>query len=137
MRPPIIELVGQRYPFAPPIIPVRIFENIETTSETKTRNLTTTIYHNENNYFNYLHPSSSGSLPTRQVQKFDVAIPLVVELVLSAFYILPSSSSPASFVLVFHLIFFLAFSLRLPFLTVILLLECVRSTSFVWFLLCV
>src|SRR6218665_3443506 len=35
---------------------VRIFENIETTSETKTRNLTTTIYHNENNYFNYLHP---------------------------------------------------------------------------------
>src|SRR6218665_1120753 len=55
--PPIIELVGQRYPFAPPpIIQVRIFENIETISETKTRNLTTTIYHNENNYFNYLHP---------------------------------------------------------------------------------
>src|SRR6218665_4041740 len=77
--------------------------------------------------------SSSGSLPTRQVQMFDVAIPLVVELVLSASYILPPSSSPASFVL----IFFLAFSLRLPFLTVILLLECVRSTSFVWFLLCV
>src|SRR6218665_584792 len=50
-RPPIIELVGQRYPFAPPIIQVRIFENIETTSETKTRNLTTTIYHNEINYF--------------------------------------------------------------------------------------
>src|SRR6218665_587392 len=71
---------------------------------------------------------SSGSLPTRQVQMFDVAIPLVVELVLSAFYILPPSSSPASFVLVFLLIFFLAFSLRLPFLTVILLLECVRST---------
>src|SRR6218665_2847026 len=68
---------------------------------------------------------------------FDVAIPLVVELVLSAFYILPSSSSPASFVLVFLLIFFLSFSLRLPLLTVILLLECVRSTSFVWFLLCV
>src|SRR6218665_146643 len=64
---------------------------------------------------------------------FDVAIPLVVELVLSAFYILPPSSSPASFVLVFLLIFFLAFSLRLPFLTVILLLEWVRSTSFVWF----
>src|SRR6218665_1856204 len=62
-----------------------------------------------------------------------VAIPLVVELVLSASYILPPSSSPASFVLVFLLIFFLAFSLRLPFLTVILLLECVRSTSFVWF----
>src|SRR6218665_2372004 len=74
---------------------------------------------------------SSGSLPTRQVQMFDVAIPLVDELVLSAFYILPPSSSPASFVLVFLLIFFLAFSLRLPFLTVILLLECVRSTSFV------
>src|SRR6218665_2459327 len=55
-RPPIIELVGQRYPFAPPIIQVRIFENIEITSETKTRNLTTTIYHNENNYFNYLNP---------------------------------------------------------------------------------
>src|SRR6218665_125013 len=54
--PPIIELVGQRYPFAPPIIQVRIFKNIETTSETKTRKLTTTIYHNENNYFNYLHP---------------------------------------------------------------------------------
>src|SRR6218665_1298215 len=54
--PPIIELVGQRYPFAPPIIQVRIFENIETTSETKTRNLTTTIYHNENNHFNYLRP---------------------------------------------------------------------------------
>src|SRR6218665_1000506 len=55
--PLIIELVGQRYPFAPPpIIQVRIFENIETTSETKTRNLTTTVYHNENNYFNYLHP---------------------------------------------------------------------------------
>src|SRR6218665_1662707 len=52
---------------------------------------------------------------------FDVAIPLVVELVLSASYILPPSSSPASFVLVFLLIFFLAFSLRLPFLTVILL----------------
>jgi len=54
--PPIIELVGQRYPFVPPIIQVRIFENIETTSETKTMNLTTTIHHNENNYFNYLHP---------------------------------------------------------------------------------
>src|SRR6218665_1379754 len=81
--------------------------------------------------------SSSGSLPTRQVQMFDVAIPLVVELVLSAFYILPPLSSPASFVLVFLLIFFLSFSLRLPFLTVILLLERVRSTSFVWFLLCV
>src|SRR6218665_2640831 len=80
---------------------------------------------------------SSGSLPTRQVQMFDVAIPLVVDLVLSASYILPPSSSPASFVLVFVLIFFLAFSLRLPFLTVILPLECVRSTSFVWFLLCV
>src|SRR6218665_3004862 len=48
--------------------------------------------------------------PTRQVQMFDVAIPLVVELVLSASYILPPSSSPASFVLVFLLIFFLAFS---------------------------
>jgi len=35
---------------------VKIFENIETTSETKTRNLTTTTYHNEDNYFNYLHP---------------------------------------------------------------------------------
>src|SRR6218665_2329632 len=68
---------------------------------------------------------SSGSLPTRQVQMFDVAIPLVVGLVLSASYILPPSSSPASFFLVFLLIFFLAFSLRLPFLTVILLLECV------------
>src|SRR6218665_1160815 len=44
--------------------------------------------------------SSSGSLSTRQVQMFDVAIPLVVELVLSAFYILSSSSSPASFVMV-------------------------------------
>src|SRR6218665_2261078 len=55
--PPIIELVGQRYRFAPPIIQVRIFLNIETTSETKTRNLTTTrYYHNENNFFNYLHP---------------------------------------------------------------------------------
>src|SRR6218665_2196401 len=63
--------------------------------------------------------SSSGSLPTRQVQMFDVDIPLVVELVLSASYILPPSSSPASFVSVFLLIFFLAFSLRLPFLTVI------------------
>src|SRR6218665_867068 len=41
--PPIIELVGQRYPFAPPKkVQVRIFENIETTSETKTKNLTTT-----------------------------------------------------------------------------------------------
>src|SRR6218665_3987535 len=58
---------------------------------------------------------------------FDVAIPLVVELVLSAFYILPPSSSPASFVLVFLLIFSLAFSLRLPFLTVILLLECLSD----------
>src|SRR6218665_3335032 len=79
--------------------------------------------------------SYSRSLPTRQVQMFDVAIPLVVALVLSAFYILPPSSSPASFVLIFLLIFFLAFSLRLPFSTVVLLLECVRSTSFVWFLL--
>ena len=35
--------------------------------------------------------SSSGSLPTRQVQMFDVAIPFVVELVLSASYILPPS----------------------------------------------
>src|SRR6218665_94020 len=86
---------------------------------------------------NWPSSSSSGSLSTRQVQMFDVAIPLVVELVLSAFYILPPSSSPASFVLVFLLIFFLSFSLRLQFLTVILLLECVRSTSFVWFLLCV
>src|SRR6218665_3219891 len=51
----------------------------------------------------------------RQVQMFDVAIPLVVEFVLSASYILPPSSSPASFVLVFLLIYFLAFSLRLPF----------------------
>src|SRR6218665_3214058 len=73
----------------------------------------------------------------RQVQMFDVAISLVVELVLSASYILPPSFSPASFVLVFLLIFFLAFFLRLPFLTVIALLDCVRSTSFVWFLLCV
>src|SRR6218665_791200 len=68
--------------------------------------------------FPFNHITSSGSLPTRQVQMFDVAIPLVVELVLSAFYILPPSSSPASFVLVFLLIFFLSFSLRLPFLTV-------------------
>src|SRR6218665_283330 len=54
--------------------------------------------------------SSSSSLPTRQVQMFDVAIPLVVELVLLASYtcILPPSSSPASFVLVFLLIFFIA-----------------------------
>ena len=43
-RPPIIESVGQRYPFAPPIIQLRIFENIETTSETKTRNLTRAYY---------------------------------------------------------------------------------------------
>src|SRR6218665_1091739 len=41
-RPPIIEFGGQRYPFSPPKIQVRIFENIETTSETKTKNLTTT-----------------------------------------------------------------------------------------------
>src|SRR6218665_797617 len=34
---------------------------------------------------------------------FDVAIPLVLELFLSASYILPPSSSPASFVLVFLL----------------------------------
>jgi len=34
---------------------MRIFENVETTSETKARNLTT-IRYNENNYFNYLHP---------------------------------------------------------------------------------
>src|SRR6218665_1868489 len=60
------------------------------------------IEYNYNNNNNIL--SSSGSLPTRQVQMFDVAIPLVVELVLSAFYILPPSSSPASFVLVFLLI---------------------------------
>src|SRR6218665_3621575 len=56
-----------------------------------------------NNLAAWLHTpflgSSSGSLPTRQVQMFDVAIPLVVELVLSAFYILPPSSSLASFVL--------------------------------------
>ena len=71
----VIELVGQRYPFAPPIIQVRIFENIETTSETKTRNLTILpdIYHNENNYFNYFHlmifkifkPSLSAKLTCR------------------------------------------------------------------------
>src|SRR6218665_3727965 len=73
----------------------------------------------KNDIIQHKWASSSGSLPTRQVQMFDVAIPLVLELVLSAFYILPPSSSPASFVLVF-----LAFSLRLPFLTVILLLEC-------------
>src|SRR6218665_780099 len=44
--PPIIELVGQRYLFTPPppIIQVRIFENIETTSETKTWNLTILPY---------------------------------------------------------------------------------------------
>src|SRR6218665_59266 len=54
---------------------------------------------------------SSGSLPSRQVQMSDVAIPLVVELLLSAFYILPPSSNPASFVLLFLLTFFLTFSL--------------------------
>src|SRR6218665_1842165 len=56
-RPPIIEL-GAKVSFCPPIIQVRILENIETISETKTRNLTTTRYHNENKsaYFNYLHP---------------------------------------------------------------------------------
>ena len=51
----------------------------------------------------------------------DVATPLVVGLRLSAFYILPPSSNPVSFVLVFLLIFFLTFSLRLLFLAVILL----------------
>src|SRR6218665_2393560 len=40
-RPPIIEL-GAKLSFCPPKIQVRIFENIETTSETKTKNLTTT-----------------------------------------------------------------------------------------------
>ena len=57
--PPIIVL-GAKVSFCPPIIQVRIFLNrpIETSSETKTRILTTTryVYHNENNYFNYLHP---------------------------------------------------------------------------------
>ena len=45
---------------------------------------------------------SSGSLPTRQVQMFDVATPLVVELVLSASYVLPP-------LLVSEFIFFLFF----------------------------
>src|SRR6218665_2263322 len=63
----------------------------------------------------------SGSLPSRQVQLSDVATPLVVGLLLSAFYILPPPSNPTSFVLVFFLIFSLTFSLRSPFLTVILL----------------
>ena len=55
--PPNNWVGGAKVSFCPPpIIQVRIFENIETTSETKTRNLTTTIYHNKNNYFNYLHP---------------------------------------------------------------------------------
>ena|SRR6218665_1961611 len=44
--------------------------------------------------------SSSGSLPSRQVQMSDVATPLVVWLLCSASYILPPSSNPASFVLV-------------------------------------
>src|SRR6218665_3789894 len=39
----------------------------------------------------YISPSY-GSLPTRQVQMFDVAIPLVVGLLRSASYILPPSS---------------------------------------------
>jgi len=43
--------------------------------------------------------SYSGSLLSRQVQMSDVATPLVVGLLLSAFYILPPSSSSVSFVL--------------------------------------
>jgi len=61
----------------------------------------------------------------------DVATPLVVGLLLSASYILPPSSNPASLVLVFLFICFLTLPLPLPFLTVILLQESVRSTSFV------
>src|SRR6218665_1473633 len=50
----------------------------------------------------YLHQptvcpsSSSGSLPSRKVQMSDVATPLVVGLLLSAFCILRPSSSPGS-----------------------------------------
>ena len=47
----------------------------------------------------------------------DIVTPLVVGL-LSASYILPPSSNPASFVLVFLLIFFPSFSFRLLFLIV-------------------
>src|SRR6218665_615740 len=66
--------------------------------------------------------SFSGSLPSRHVQISDVATPLVVGLLLiSASYILLPSSNPASFVLVYLLILFLTFFLRLLFLTVILL----------------
>src|SRR6218665_2005274 len=50
-----------------------------------------------------MYGSSSGSLPSRQVQMYDVATPLVVAMLLSVFYIHPPSSSPASFVLVFLL----------------------------------
>src|SRR6218665_1748128 len=58
-----------------------------------------------NNFFSWF------SLPS------DIPTPLVVELLLSASCILPQSSNPASFVLVFLFIFFLTFSIRLPFLT--------------------
>jgi len=47
---------------------------------------------------------------------FDVATPLIVGFLLSAFYILPPSTSPASFILVFLMILFLKLSLQLPFL---------------------
>src|SRR6218665_370203 len=55
--PPIIEL-GAKVSFCPPKIQVRIFENIETTSETKTIKELNYYqkYHKENSYFNYLHP---------------------------------------------------------------------------------
>src|SRR6218665_3965893 len=43
----------------------------------------------------------SGSLPSRQVQMSDVATPVIVGLLLLAFYILPPSSFPTSFVLVY------------------------------------
>ena len=50
--PPIIELGGKGILLPPQKIQVRIFENIETTSETKAKNLNTTRKnHNENNYY--------------------------------------------------------------------------------------
>src|SRR6218665_4044672 len=75
--------------------------------------------------------SFSDSLPSRQVQMSDVATLLVVGLFLSSSCILLPSSNPATFVLVFLLTYFLTFSLRLPCLSMTLILTFDNSPNII------
>src|SRR6218665_197192 len=75
--------------------------------------------------------SFSDSLPSRQVQMSDVATLLVVGLLLSSSCILLPSSNPATFVLVFLLTYFLTFSLRLPCLSMTLILTFYNSPNII------